>query len=319
MKKSIVLVVMLSSFFTSCVEDINLEITGGVSKIVVEGKIESGKPAEVFIMRSNPISSTRDYFEFVYVFDATVTITDGTTTETLVSTLDPIPPHTFTRPDPESTYYLPYKGSTIIGTPGKTYTITIKAKPNPDSNEEKTYTATTTIPYPVVLDSVWWEPTENLDSLGFAWAHISEPAGLVNSYKWFAKRSNPYYEQGEVADRRYVSPYGSTFDDKFIDGKSLDIYFNRGIDASDSLTQAQLQSTENNDLFYYYKNTDTVFIKFTTIDRPTTQFYTTYEAALQSNGNPFASPVSIISNVEGDGLGIFAGFGVSYDTIYPQP
>ena len=107
---------------------------------------------------------------------------------------------------------------------------------------------------------------------------------------------------------------------KFIDGKSLDIYFNRGIDASDSLTQAQLESSDgDNNLFYYYKNTDTVFVKFTTIDRPTTQFYTTYEAALQSNGNPFASPVSIISNIEGGGLGIFAGYGVSYDTIYPTP
>ena len=99
----------------------------------------------------------------------------------------------------------------------------------------------------------------------------------------------------------------------------MDIFFNRGLDPSDAFTQDKLASNNNTSLFYYFKKTDTIFIKFTTIDQNTLKFFTTYEAAYQSNGNPFASPVNIISNIEGGGLGIWAGYGVTYDTIYPTP
>ena len=136
MKKGIVLFIAALTFFAGCVEDVNLNVVGGEPKIVIEGKIESGKPAEVFVMRSNSVSSTKDYQDFYFVADAIVTITDGTTTETLTPTYDPINPLN-SIVDLEATYFTPYKGSTIIGTPGKTYKITVVAIPNPDNNIKK--------------------------------------------------------------------------------------------------------------------------------------------------------------------------------------
>lgn len=294
-------------FLGSCVEDFDLSGVAGEPKIVVEGKIENGKTAEVFVLRSNPLSSSADYASAAFVFDAIVIVSDGIVSEKL---------KLFTIVDSGSAYYIPYKGVSVIGAPGKTYTITIIAAPDPAKNVLKTYTATTTIPPLVSLDSVWWEAQAPYDTLGYVWAHLSEPAGIGNAYKWFAKRANRWYapgNPGEKKDRRYLAPPGSTFDDKFIDGKSFDFYYNSGIDPSDSLTQI-----DDTGLNTYFKKTDTIFIKFCTIDQAAARFYTTYDAAYQTNGNPFASPTSIQSNISDGGLGVWAGFGCTYDTIVPK-
>jgi Domain of unknown function (DUF4249) len=298
----------------SCIQDIDLSGAGGGEyKIVIEGKIENGKVAEVFVMRSAPLASTKDYGNYAFLYDdATVTISDGTTTEKLKPTVTTKPPSIDLHP--ESTYYAPYLGSTIKGTPGKTYTLTVIAAPNPDKpNELQTYTATTTIPMPVKLDSVWWVKQAPHDTLGYAYAHLTEPAGKGNAYRWSAKRANKWYEKGEKKDRRYLAPLGATFDDQFIDGTNFDMFFARGTDPSDSIIQEA-----TTDINTYFKQTDTIYTKFCTMDKEAFKFYSTYEAAYQTNGNPFASPVSIISNISNGGLGIWAGFGCTYDTIYPK-
>ena len=194
-----------------------------------------------------------------------------------------------------------YEGNTIIGTPGKTYYLTVIA-------DGKTFTATTTIPAPIALDSVWWQPQPPKDTLGFAWAHLSDPVGLGNAYRWYAKRP--------TKDRRFIAPFGATFDDKFIDGKSFDFAYNRGDDPTIDPKVIDSEPEYEHNLF---KNVDTICIKFCTIDHNSALFYTTLETALQSNGNPFASPVTILSNIKGGGLGVWAGMGVTYDTIMPTP
>lgn len=297
-------------FLFGCTEDIDLKVLGGDIKIVIEGKIESGQFPQVDVLRSNPLGATRDFIEFAFVTDAIITVSDGTTTEQLSGSFDS-----------SYTYFGTYKGSSIIGVPGKTYTLRVEARPDPDSDKTQVYTATTTIPAVVALDSVWWEPPSGAsnDTLGFAWAHLSEPAGAGNAYRWYAKRAKRYYEEDQTADRRYLSPYGATFDDRFIDGKSLDLNFARGLDPSDAFTIKEAQSGSQDGFFTFFDESDIIYIKFCTLDYNSYQFYTTYEAAAQSNGNPFASPVNIFSNIDNGGLGVWAGFGVSYDTIYPKP
>jgi hypothetical protein len=305
MKKLILLAIISLSFFSGCTEDVKLNVIGGKLKILIEGRIENGKVAEVFVMRSNSISSTKDYKDFFYIYDAVVTVSDGTATETLKLGYNA-----------ESTYYFPYLGSSLKGEVGKTYTLKVVAAPDPDKpNELETYTATTTIPAPIKLDSVWWKDQAPYDTLGYAWAHLSEPAGLGNAYKWYARRGNKYLRPGEIRDRRYLAPAGSTFEDKFIDGKSFDLSYFRATDPSDSLSQADKSNLEFDS---YFKNTDTVYIKFCTIDQNSYKFYSTYETAYQTNGNPFVAPVSILSNISEGGLGVWAGFGCTYDTIYPK-
>lgn len=277
--------VFFLSFLASCTEDINLTVVGGEKKIVIEGSIENGQPAKVIVTRNSPLSQTIDV-NTILVTDAKVYVSNGVITDTLVLSIDSF-----------ASFPLVYKGSLVIGAPQQTYYLTVIA-------DGKTFTSITTIPVPVALDSVWWQAQPPRDSLGYAWAHLSEPAGYGNAYKWFAKRA--------TEDRRFISPYASSFDDKFIDGKSFDFAYNRGTDPND---QAAAPPEKEEDGFF--KITDTVYIKFCTIDYYTARFYTTYEAALQTNGNPFSSPVSIISNINGGGLGVWGGFGCSYDTILP--
>jgi hypothetical protein len=55
-------------------------------------------------------------------------------------------------------------------------------------------------------------------------------------------------------------------------------------------------------------------LKWCTIDKAHFQFWQTMERSNNSNGNPFAAPVSIKSNIS-NGLGVWGGYGASYDTI----
>jgi hypothetical protein len=287
MKNRFLLAFMILLLIQNCTEDINLNVIGGGNQIVIEGTIENGKPAEVIVTRSSPVSKAVDLNKII-VSDAKVYVSDGSITDTLQITLD-------------TTVSIPvvYKGSKIIGVPGHAYYLTVIA-------DGQTLSSSTTIPQLIALDSVWWKADPPHDSLGYAWAHLTDPSGLGNAYKWFAKRPKK--------DRRYISPDGSTMDDKFIDGKSIDFYNLRGIDAT-STAQEDKDSNRNR---YYYKMKDTIYIKFCTIDYATLRFYQTYETSLQSSGNPFASPTSIQSNIKG-GLGIWAGYGATFDTIMPKP
>jgi len=288
-KYRFLLMTTLTLLFSACTESIDVKLPNADKKIVIEGIIENGKLAEVTITKTIPLfssvqnTSITDFF----ITDALVYVTSGGMTDTLRLAIDSA-----------SSLGLVYKGSSIIGAVGQSYNLTIV-------QGGKTFTAVTTIPNPVALDSVWWKAQPPEDTLGYAFAHLSEPAGLGNNYRWYAKLPK---------DRRFIAPFGATFDDKYVDGVSFDFAYTKGYDPTDS------EDTPENDSLNrgYYTNKDTVYIKFCSIDRQSKDFYTTFETALSSNGNPFASPVTILGNINGGALGVWSGFGVTYDTIYPQ-
>lgn len=288
--KNILLPAALSMLlFSSCTETLEVKVPGSVNKIVIEGSIENGKYAEVIITKTIPLLSSvantalNDFF----ILDAKVYVTSNGATDTLHLGIDTT-----------SSLGLVYMGSSIIGVPGQRYNLTVE-------QGGKTYTAATMIPVPVALDSVAWKVQPPEDTLGFAYARLSEPAGLGNNYRWLAKRPR---------DRRYIAPFGATFDDKYVDGVTFDFFFNRGNDPTDAQSTTAQDSASSG----YYRKSDTVYIKFCSIDRASKDFYTTFETALSSNGNPFASPVTILTNINGGALGVWAGYGVAYDTIYPK-
>ncbi len=299
MKKILILLPFLA-LLTSCAEDINLSVAKGPAKIVIEGNIENGQLAEVIITRNSALSDTVD-FQKILVTDAKAWVSAGGVTDTL---------HFFI--NSSSAIPFVYRGSFLQGQVGETYNLTVIA-------DGRTFTATTTIPALVPLDSVWWKAQAPETELGFAWAHFSDPLGMGNAYKWFAKRPKQTIilnGQPTILNRRYVSPNGGSFDDKFIDGKSFDFAYNRGYDP----TEATYYKNEPKKEQGYFKITDTIYIKFCTIDNAASQFFSTYDQAVQSNGNPFAAPVHILSNIQGDGgLGVWAGYGATYDTIMPAP
>ena len=59
----------------------------------------------------------------------------------------------------------------------------------------------------------------------------------------------------------------------------------------------------------------TIVIKFCTIDLPHFNFWESFEIAAFNEGNPFSAPATINSNIQGGGIGVWGGYGVTYDTL----
>lgn len=281
----------LCLFFISCERDITVDLPEAEQKIVVEGYIEPGEKAVVMLTRSTsffaPIpNDSASLLSYIVVgADVSVTVSDGVITDHLTLTID-------------TNYYVPllYKSDTLIGQAGRTYTLTVVA-------DGKTITSTTTIPQLVPLDSVWFKVQEGRDSLGFAWAHLTDPDTIGNCYRWFAKRLNK--------DKRFLTPPGSVFEDKFINAKSFDFAYNRG-------TEPNSTAEEDNDSRRgFYKIGDTIAVKFCAIDRAHFEFWRKADQQINSNGNPFGSPAPIPTNIIG-GLGIWGGYATTFDTIIAQ-
>ena len=271
-------------FAASCETDITVTLPHTDSQLVIEGYVSSGAAPYVFVTRSADYFDPLDSASLVahLVFDALVLVSDGVTTDTLAGTLD-------------TDFTIPwvYKSTRLTGIPGRSYSLTVIAGTD-------TLHSVTQVPYLVPLDSVWFKVDGNRDSLGYAWAHLTDPDTLGNGYRWFAKRIGK--------DNDFIAPIGSVFEDKFINGKSFDFGYNRGAPPNSTADE------DENEERGYFKKGDTIAVKFCTIDRRHFLFWRSVETQFSNNGNPFSSPGTIESNIEG-GLGIWGGYGVSYDTI----
>lgn len=268
---------------TGCRKVIKVKLPEYKQKLVVEGSITTGENAIVFLSYSVPVFGDFDFAhpENAFVKGAFVTLNDGTQIDTLKEF------------NPNEGYF--YYGSKIIGQQGKDYLLTITLN-------GKTYTAETHIHTPIALDSLYFKGEK--DSLGFIWAHLTEPAGLGQNYRWFAKRLNV------DDDLVFAAPFNSVFDDKFVDGKEFHFAYDRGPQPN------KVQEDKDDPEQGYFKRGDTVAVKFCVIDRPSYNFWYSYYLNKQSNGNPFSAPSNIRSTIEGnDALGGFFGYSPSYDTL----
>ncbi len=284
----VLLVGLFLFLFISCEKTITVDIPQAETKIVVEGYIEPGKPAQVLLTKSSPyfgkVPTTQEELLAMIITDAKVVVSDGITTDTLKVTYD------------ENAGFFPYlfyTGDTAIlkGVPGRRYDLKI-------ITDTETLTATTTIPALIPLDSTWFViQGDGHYNRGFCWGLLSDPDTLGNCYRIMAKRLGK--------DTNFIAPYGSPFDDKFINGKSFQFYFSRGTEAG---------STETGDDLYYFLKGDTVVVKFCTLDKAHLDFWLSAENDIYNQGNPFSSPLTLITNING-GLGVWGGYGATYDTV----
>lgn len=288
----VILFLIVVILLNSCEKNISVEVPHVESEVVVEGYIEAGGHPLVLLSNSLPFFGTistnqLDQLQST-IQGATITVSNGIVTDTLQQ----IPGF--------GVYY----SLNIVGEAGKTYLLKIKSG-------EKTLTASTFIPPAIPLDSVWFKVDGNRDSLGYAWAHLTDPDTLGNCYRWFAQRIN-HYTYGDLIghekDTAMVTPRGSVFDDKFINGRSFDLAFDRGKFPNST------KEDDNNDEEGFFKRGDTIVVKFCTIDRAHFEFWRTEETQVGNNGNPFGSPAPVTSNIKG-GLGIWGGYNATYDTI----
>lgn len=312
MKKIIPFYLAVIFFFglSSCEKDIDVKIPESENKLVVEGWIEQGLPPFVILTKSASYFEKSDLtaFQNSFVHGAIITVSDGTTSVELTEFCSQnysdaelmiiagaIGISFETLKSVNYCLYSTFSG--FQGAVGKNYSLKIV-------NDGKTYTSSTQIPNLVPLDSVWFKIDKGYEDkgLGYIYGHMTDPDTLGNAYRWSAKR--------EGKDDSFGAPLGASFNDKLINGKSFEFGYDRprGNNPDDP--------DEKEPYGGHYKMGDTIIIKFTTMDDAHFQFRTSYENYLASNGNPFASPTNIKTNILGGALGVWGGFGVSYDTIY---
>lgn len=260
----------------ACNDEPYLNVPLPEDMIVVDGWIENGQFAKVLLTRNSPYFASIDSASIrsLVLTWAKVTVSDGINTEILTLRKD-------------ENYFPPYifEGNEIIGVTGRTYSI--KAEYG-----GKTVTATTTIPEIVPLDTAFFYLESGSDSLGSIYLEFTDPPDVKNYYRILTKRS------GE--DTRYYSSMVMCMDDMYFSGQKFGFSVRRG-------PESFISSYGNE----YFRMGDTVSIKFCTIDNAHFDFWNSFQDETFNASNPFASSLSTIrSNIEGDGLGIWGGYGV---------
>lgn len=291
------ILLVLSAILLSCTKDISVKIPHAPEKIVIEGIIENGQYPWVIVTRN------ADFFEAVdsstllnmVVLDALVTVTDGSITDTLSFELDQ-----------NQVPFYKYVGSTLIGEIGKTYRLTVKA-------DGKTFTAQTSIPNPVQLDSLVFKNTEEVknDSAGFIWFYFQDPDTLGNYYRAFTKTIGK--------DSVFVHASSSVTDDRNVNGQYIEFPTYRGWNPNLTEEQHEAERDSLNGMpRWAFVRGDVVVFKFCSLDSEHYEFWRTIEVQNSSDGNPFASPTTVYTNISGGALGIWGGYGVFLDTLHIQ-
>jgi hypothetical protein len=274
-----------------CEKTIELEPEQQPSKLVVEGQIESGQAPIVVL------SSSLNYFSTIdaatlngsYVHNAKVIITSGNKTYTLKEVTVPLNGGYFFY------YYTTNQSSpatSLFGEYGKTYNLSIETG-------GKQYNASTTIPFLTKkIDSLWWKPAPNNPDTTkvVLMSKVTDPPGYGNYIRYFTRVGNGEFYPG----------INSVYDDQIIDGKTYDVQIVKGTTRNETLDR---------DEYGYFKRGDTAYVKLCNIDKPTYEFWRTWEFTYQSVGNPFSSPGKVLGNISNDGLGSFCGYSVQYKTL----
>jgi hypothetical protein len=282
----------IAMFFAACEKNITIESQGAQPLLVVEAEIENGEPPTVVLSKS------LDYFGKInpdilansFVRGARVNISNGTVTEQLREYTIPLTNgYSFT-------FYSVAPTSSFEGALNKSYTLNIEA-------EGKQYNAVTTIPSITRrIDSLWWKPVPLTQGADTNWVAVMVKAfdkpGLGDYVRYFTKRNREEFLPGDP----------SVFDDDVIDGTTYEIQVARGQDRN--------AVSNDGDYKTFFRKGDTVVFKVCNIDKATYDFWRTMEFTYQSIGNPFASPVKVVSNIKGaPALGYFGGYGTQYRTL----
>jgi hypothetical protein len=272
---------LLLILISSCSEDLKLNLPEPDDKIIIDGWIENNQYVKVLLTRNAPYFSSIDSASIrdLVLSRAKVTLSDGVNSEVLIL-----------RRNDE--YFPPYvfEGNEILGEIGKTYTVTA------EYGGKKAW-ASTSIPPRVRLDTLYFNLEAGSDSLGSVNIRFTDPAGEKDYYRVLSK------VRGK--DKRFVSPMIMGFDDKYFSGQKFGFAMKRG--------PTSFISSKSNK---YFAIGDTADIKFCTIDNESYDFWSTFQDEILNSSNPFASSLAKIkSNVQGDGLGVFTGYGMYFYTL----
>jgi len=305
--QKITLLILLSSFLNACSKEVKIDMPAYEEQFVIDGSIETGTPAIIFLSNTRDIYSPTDINSYLsgFISGATVIVSNGTITDTLTEICTDNLPAGF-ESIAEEFFGLPidqlvnlhlcaYVSTGLVGEVGKTYTLKV-------INNDKTYTSSTKIESPSALDNLYWKEQVNLPGYGFSWAKITDSPLMGDSYRWEVKNRGDLF---------YSKPFQPFTDDSFFNGLTFEFSVENPMSFRDSTIEDQYRG--------YYKLGDTIVVKFSKLGKKEFQFFKKKYNQIYSGGNPFATPTNIPTNIEGGALGIWAGFSPWYDTLICVP
>jgi len=236
--------------FSSCEKVIDLDLNNAEPIIVIEGNI-SDQTENQFVRISKTIPFTESN-SFNGYAGAKVTVT---------------PPSGIPINFTEVSKGL-YRSQRFRGTPGQTYKLEVLA-------DGKLYTANSTMPLPVVPDSVGFKKLSFFgNSKIYPTVYYKDPAGVQNQYRYLLKINNK--SQADIV-----------FEDRFNDGNEVsDVIIYDGDDI---------------------KSGDSIEIEMQTIDRNVFKYYFAI-SQIGGNGGPPVAPANPDSNINNGALGIFSAY-----------
>lgn len=291
------LIVFSALFMLSCEREVDLNLPESEANLVVEGYIENDEYP--FVQLSNTLSffGILDEKKLLnaYVDDAEVFVSNSTTKIQLKGYAIPVSPDITFKFFTIDTSIAEHKD--FVGVIGETYDLEILYK-------GQKYVATTYIPQlNLGLDSFKVEVPEDEEAL----KENPNYRRLVAKYADPAEPGNMVRYLINVNNRGFYSNSFSVMNDEVTNGITTDKSFIPGINNYDSAYS-----------YYrpYFELGDSVQIKWSSIDKGVYDFYRTLEFTKGTVGNPFITPTKVESNIKGGALGVWAGYGAVYHTVY---
>jgi hypothetical protein len=286
------LLVMLLLCASACEKEVDIDLSSGKTKLVVEGFIETGQPPVVLLTRSIGFLAHIDLgtLENSFAHGAVVSVSDGQRTIQLKEysldtgiNLNKFFLYTIDTAD--------MAAFTFRGQTEKMYKLSIDF-------EGRHYEASTKIPQVRGIDSLWFRKADKptTEMAVRMYIKFKDPDTLGNYIRYFTQRNNALF---------YTGPQ-SVYDDAVVNGTTID-----SLTVFAGFSRAREPNLDSVGVFY---RGDTVTLRWCAIDRDVYEFYNTFEYATGTVGNPFASPVNVRTNIKGGALGVWAGYGAMYFT-----
>ena len=293
-------------FFFSCEKAIKIDIQNSDTQLVVEGYIQQGYPAYVFLTKSedyfNPIDSYT--LDNISVKNAKVFIEreDGVThqlTQINQQILDSLGINDTLEIPFNSLYVdLSYQENEF-SMAGYKYKLIIEWN-------NQTISANTSIPPQYPIDSVWVKKKDITESdyKCYIWARINDPDTLGNSALIYFKRDLGW----KPMDPLFIPSAISVRTDDLVNGENFEAMFARSGRFSDE-DGFLLPFNGDRVINGEFIRKDIVLIRISHIDKTIYNFWRSAERSI--NSNPFSEPINLVGNLDG-ALGVWGGYGVSY-------
>ena len=290
-----------------CTKVIEVELPDSEPFLVVEGSIRNGEMPLVLLSKSSgyfdPISVS---LEGIYLAGATVTVsvdgvpyildeicTDDLTTSALEDVANALGLDSDILLDSPICAYTSFDELELVGNFGSVYDLNVIYESIEVSSSSKLQNL-------VPIDTAYFQipSTATNDSLGLIATSYTDPDTLGNSYRWSSRRVSK--------DPSFIYPLGSAWDDSFGNGVPFEFSAFRYSDDFNSEPDGEAG---------FWKSGDTVIVRFESIDKAAYSAIMTFEASVSAQGNPFAPPTNVESNIDG-GLGWWIAYSASVDTVF---